>query len=55
MNTWLCCFRNEWNEEDRRQKSLAFLLAWAASLYLGWGVMGLARISFSSNDPIFYR
>lgn len=54
MNTWLCCFRNDLNEVNRQQTALAFLLAWAACLYLCWGVMGLARVSFSSNDPIFY-
>lgn len=54
MNTWLCCFRNDWNEGNRRQASLAFLLAWTACLYLFWGVMGLANVSFTSNDSIFY-
>lgn len=54
MNTWLCCFRNEWNEVDRRQTSLAFVLACMACLYLCWGVMGLERVSFTSNDSIFY-
>ena len=55
MNTWLCCFRNDWNEVNRQQTALAFVLAAVACLYLCWGVMGLERFSFSSNDPIFYR
>lgn len=54
MNTWLYCFRNDWNEMDRRQTLLASLLACVACLCLCWGVMGLERFSFTSNDSIFY-